>query len=1216
MAYWNLIDNYFSKNRYNITKHHLDSYNYFISHGIKKTIKSMNPFIILKKDPTNTSINKHIIEIYIGGENGDEIFIDKPILFDKGDTRMMLPNESRINSLTYSSSIYCNVIVKYINHCDNKPIIEKLEHVLIGSIPIMLHSKLCYLNNMNNETLREMGECYYDRGGYFIVDGKEKVIVAQERNSTNNLFITEYENDPKYSHKSFIHCFSETSSVFSKTIRFNVLNSSKRKNSIVVKIPHIETEIPIFILFRAIGIESDNSIIKYILNDTSDSVELDLLRDSLIDSSFIYSTKHAKEYLANFVALKSVEHVEYILVNNLLPNYEHEEEVVNFNTKALFLGNLVKQLLNVMSGKYQPTDRDNYMHKRVGISGFLLNDIFKDFYNSFRVKCRSTVDSLYEYGNWTGEEKLFKKINNTNVSNIFKSSVITSGMKKSLKGSWGLLNSPSDQGIVQDVNRISYMSFISHLRRVTSTMDSSIKIRSPHQLNTSQFGYMCPCESPDGANIGLIKNFAMLCHITFNVPTETILQAIKVFEISYIKDMGKNIPNGFYIYINNNWIGNIRDTSAFTLVEYLRLLRRNALLNVFISVSFDPRKKIINIFTDAGRCCRPLVIINPKNKKIEVDDSNWYNILNGKSIKNESFDIYSTNFIDPFELFNSNSLEIVMNKLRINSSSVEFVDIYETNNCFISMYPTESAFLEDSNYTHCEIHPTTMFSVYTACIPLSNHNQAPRNIFSGAQGKQAIGVYATNFNNRIDTLGLLLNYPEKPLVQTRYNSLLNINDLPNGNNVIVAVAAYMGYNQEDSIIFNKRSIERGLFNISYFYSHLSKESTSNMTEEKVIFANPKDMISKGYNVEIKKFANYDKLDKDGLPMLNERIVEGDVVIGKCEITSQNDKNNTDNLFDDTPKHTLYVSKPEIADKTTKGVIDKVYVFPDERGEKNVKINLRKFKLPEMGDKLASRHGQKGVIGMILSEEDMPRTSSGIVPDIIMNPHAFPSRMTIGHLLECIISKGCIINGHTADMTPFDNNDFEYYYETLEKNGYDRHGEEILYNGVTGEQILTSIFFGPTYYYRLKHMVDDKINYRAPGKVTSMTRQPTKGRSNEGGLRVGEMEANCILAHGLSGFIKESFNERSDMYTFNIDNKTGLIADINESKQLYNGFTDVSKIFAPYTSKLFIQEMNTMSINMKFKTDYETIEEADERDFNDDIMYEDEGESDGQEILED
>ena len=1219
VAMWNLLSSYFEKNRYFVTKHHLESYNDFVSLTIGKVIKSMNPFIVMKNDKNRPTVLKHTIEVYIGGLEGNELFFDKPTINTNNTIRPLLPNEARLNDLTYATDLYANIHIRFINHLETneetKVINQVLERVCIGKIPIMLHSRLCELRGQPFHVMKEMGECPYDQGGYFVIDGKEKVIVAQERNITNQLFINKDTKDPKYKYKGFIRCTAEISSVFPKTIAFHVLakNTSKRENAITVTVPHIDLPIPVFILFRAMGIESDRAIINCILPESIVEEEegrlaLDFIRASILDANYIYNQRSAREYLKAYTDLGSVEHLEYILVNNLFPNVEQTagDKAISFTKKALYLGYIVKQLVYVCLGIVKETDRDNYMFKRVGISGFLLGDIFKDFYNSFRVKTRSTIDAKYEYGNWNGEDILSTQINGANKQTFFVADVITNGMMRSMKGNWGLSNDASKQGIVQDINRVSYMSFISHMRRVTSPMDSSIKIRSPHQLNTSQYGIMCPCESPDGASVGLLKNMALLCHVTFDVPSAMIIKAIKAnnaIHLMPLANIGIRAPsNVTYLCINNNWIGCVETDKAYDLVHYIRLLKRNAIINIFTSISWNITDNRINILTESGRCCRPLLIVDNGNslrydKKwnkgptSKVGKRNWYSLAKGDSLTDGQFDIYNTNFID--------HIPLDIQKLEENAAVMEFIDVEEANHCLIAMAPGVLKEKTKNIYTHCEIHPSSMFSVYTSTIPLCNHNQAPRNIFSGAQGKQAIGVYATNFNSRIDTLSLVLHYPQKSLVQTRYSELLNMNALPNGENVIVAVATYTGYNQEDSIILNKSSVERGMFNLTYFKSYISEEDVNDKTGTSITFGNPNTMITEGKDLKITKYADYSKLDEYGFPKENEHIMEDDAIVGKCKKLNEKVGKGIVDLFDEDAKRLTYTSAAEIADKTTEAIIDKVHVIEKEGYGKNtykvVKIRMRKMRIPEYGDKLASRHGQKGVCGMIIPAESMPFSKDGIVPDIIVNPHAFPSRMTIGHLLECVMAKGCTIDGQIADATPFEPHDFDKYGDKLENNGYERHGDEILYNGYTGEQIPMQIFFGPTYYFRLKHMVGDKINYRVPGRVMAMTKQPTKGRGNDGGLRMGEMETNCVIAHGMSAFIKESFTERSDKYSYYIDNKTGHIANVNIEKGIYNGHTDISQVKAPFAFKLFTQELEAMSVTPKMLTDNSRVEYDDDGD---------------------
>ena len=1229
---WKTIESYFSSNKYFVSKHHLDSYNDFITKSIPLVVKSMNPFPIRKYFENQTNVLKHLIEIYIGGENSDELFYNKPVLYEDHHARLLYPNEARLKDMSYACELRANIVIKYTTRSENnteKIETKRLENVLIGYIPIMLHSKLCMLANQPPSVLREMGECPYDQGGYFIVDGKEKVIIAQERNVTNKLFINKSKED-KYNFSAFIRCTSEKNSVFPKTIFFYVLSDqvarikdekdvkvAKRKDAILVRIPQINKEIPLFILFRALGIESDKMILEYILGGDLTIPEnaklLDFLSASVIDSNYIFTQEQALAYISNHVEFKSIDNVRYILVEHLFPNIP-----TTFNDKAVFLGSIVLQIAKTCVGIILESDRDNYMNKRVGISGFLLADVFKDFYNVFRVNVRSMVDKEYEFGGGKNlGDDISNMITNVNKKKIFYAPKMVNGLLKSLKGTWGVTNDSSKEGIVQDLSRISYVGFTSHLRPVNTPMDTSVKIREPHRLNGSQWGIMCPCESPDGASIGLLKNFAILCHITFHVESELMLKALRNHEIILLKDLTiKNANNLTKLYINNNWIGVVYDPPS--LVKYVKLLRRTGCINPFVSISWNVLGGEIQIFTDSGRCCRPLFIVED-NKILARDrhehDFDWKKMIIGDLFE----DIPQTEFRDPFTISKSESVLDVMKFLEQHQGVIEFIDVEESNTCVIGMKEDQ---LKNKliKYTHCEIHPSTIFSAYTSSIPLSNHNQAPRNIFSGAQGKQAIGVYATNFNNRIDTMSYVLHYPQKPLVSTRYMDYLNNNKLPNGENVIVAIATYSGYNQEDSIIINKSSMERGMFNLTYYKSYISTESTSidsNKNVERIFFANPNTLLSEGTNVEIKKFADYTSLDENGMPKENVFIKENVAIIGKCmQQTEYSLVGNANDVFKNEVKKQKYVSKTEVADKTMSGFVDKVVLYKNNDNEQTAKIRLRKPRYPELGDKLASRHGQKGVIGMIMPQDMMPFTKDGLVPDIIINPHAFPTRMTIAHLIECVLSKVGVYEGFTCDGTAFEPYDFESLYDLLEKkHGLDRHGDEIMYNGITGEQMETKVFIGPTYYFRLKHMVADKINYRLDGKVVNMTKQPTKGRGNNGGLRIGEMETNAIVSHGLSSFEKESMMERSDKHKVYVSKNTGYIVPVNDRKGIRPSDEGVTTVQMPYAFKLFIQELQTMSIHPRLIMDDMEQEMDEDLDENDLYLSEKEDEENNEPVKE-
>lgn len=1179
------IYKYFHDSPYCLTKHHLDSYNSFITNKLPIIIQSMNPIEVIKTNKNDTKKILHKIQVYIGNESGTEIFFDKPLIVDpqaKLPKRLLFPNEARMFNHTYSSDLYANILIRHVlNENESKAETKVYKNVQIGSIPIMLHSKLCSLENLDQEMLKEVGECIYDKGGYFIVDGKEKVIIAQERAVTNTLFLNK-SSDDKYQYEGLIRCTSEKSSVFPKTIGFKILSNNiargARRNAITVTVPHIDSEIPLFILFRALGVESDLDIIEHILmkekqhwND-SDIEFVSFLRASVIDSNFIFDQYYAATYLSQYVTFKTIEHVYYILSQNLFPNIDQGTNQM----KAAYLGNVCNTIIKTYMGMINETNRDNYMFKRIGISGFMISDIFKDFYNKFRVETRNRIDRAYEH------RDLHTLVNTSiadklgNVLEFFNSTIISQGMIKSLKGSWGLAGK---EGVVQDLSRISYQGFLSHLRRINTPMDSSIKLRAPHQLHASHYGVVCPFESPDGGSIGLTKNMAATCYISFDVMSDVIFEALEPFKLKRIGTFSmSSVSHYVQIFINHNWVGIIDDKDAEVIVKWIRLLRRTGCLNPYISIAWSVHQKKINILTDNGRCVRPLLIVEHNQLLLAKKDITWFkkaswNTLVTGTFFNETSKIVNdqivSQYINPFKKLGKETKDInqVIEILHKASSVIEYVDVEEVNTLLIAMRPNS---LLENDYTHCELHPSVMFSIYTLSIPFTNHNPPTRIVFSGAQGKQAIGIYATNFNNRIDTMSYVLHYPQKPLVKTRFCDYVNATDMPNGQNLIVAIMTYTGYNQEDSIIVNKGSIDRGMFNLTYFKCHTSSEEPeSQSSSEKVIFANKNVLLSKGIAVKA-KYAKYTSMDDNGFPIEGSFIQQNDAIVGRFVVSKTVPTGIAIELQNIDNTSLTYTDKSDIADKTMEGVVDKVVVFVNKNGVREVKIRMRKFRVPELGDKMASRFGQKGVCGLILPPEDMPFTSSGIVPDIIINPHAFPSRMTVGHLMECVLSKACALEGCEYDAIPFENHDMEYWYNILEsKYNMHRYGDEFLHNGKMGGLIKTQILIGPTYYFRLKHMVADKINYRTSGKVTGLTKQPTKGRSNQGGLRIGEMETNCLLGHGISSFIKESFIERSDKYEVYVDQTTG---DIGAEKSRYN-----PRLLTPYAFKLLMQEIQSMSI---------------------------------------
>ena len=479
-------------------------------------------------------------------------------------------------------------------------------------------------------------------------------------------------------------------------------------------------------------------------------------------------------------------------------------------------------------------------------------------------------------------------------------------------------------------------------------------------------------------------------------------------------------------------------------------------------------------------------------------------------------------------------------------------------------------------------------------IVYPENNQLPRDLFSCGQSKQAVSLYHSNYQYRIDKMGVVLNYGQIPLIKSRYMEYINNEEHPYGENVIVAIMSYTGYNVEDAILFNQGSVDRGLFRTTYFNMYETREESASVSDSKT-----DTRFSKVLNENvsgIKPGYDYSDLDDYGLIKENTMVDDKKVIIGKVINDYQNDS-----IVDDS----VYPKKGQL------GFVDKSFITEEEEGFRLAKVRIREERIPAIGDKFCSRCGQKGTLGNLIPEDDMPYTSRGLKPDIIINPHAIPSRMTIGQLIETVVGKAGLIYGGFGDCTAFNNkgSKIEVFGQMLSNLGYTSSSNEVLYNGMTGEQLKTDIFIGPTYYMRLKHMVKDKINYRAKGPRTLMTRQTVQGRANDGGLRIGEMERDGIIGHGATSFLNESMMIRGDKYYAAVCNKTGCLAIYNKSKNIFLSpmadgpikFTgnlednlnieniskhgrDFSIICIPYCFKLLMQELAAMNVQMRIITE--------------------------------
>lgn len=1143
---WGAIESYIASSPKFLTKHQLESYDDFINHKIPQTISSMNAALTwVKEDPRpdgTTSLTT--ITARVGGEDGGNIYIDKPTHTLNKEDRIMLPNEARIRGMTYASNLFADVLVEVKRDGETESF--TLNNVMLGAVPIMLHSGMCVLKGRADLALRDMGECPFDQGGYFIVDGKEKVIISQIRNANNVLFVKHDEDDDVFSHRAFIRCTTDAGSVFPKTTYWFVRKSN---HAIRLSVRMLDN-VPVFHMFRLLGVESDRDILRMILGmepEDAPRAWIDFLHGSIVDGSDVGSQIAAIAKYSKMVKPATPYKVLATLLDDLFINVASD-----LSTKARYLAFLVNRMVGTCLGVFAPENRDDHKNKRIDLAGVLMANIFRDFYNEMRNQCRTYVDSQYNI------RAKYDKTSRVNVRRIFDDThkvfdagIITNGLRASLKGKWGLqkLAFQKIDGIVQDLNRVSYAGYVSHVRRANTPLNDSAKIAEPHKLYGSQWGYLCPVESPDGPNIGLLVHLAVMCHVTSDMPIAPVIDAIG----ERLKPLGQlsyhDLAGPTKVFINGTLRGVLRpDVQPKDVYDDLKRKKMNgALGDRYVSITWRITENAISVLTEGGRTTRPLIRANAD--------------LDG--IKGKDFDAMCTG----------------------DDCVIEFLDPAESHDMLIA--PSPDGRSAPAQATHRELHPTTILSPYTCTIPFSNHNAAARNIFSGAQGRQAVSVFATNFASRMDVASYVLHYGQRPLVSTRMADLVGLTSLPNGENPIVAIACYSGYNQEDSIIINRASIERGAFSVTAFKSHAFKEQADESEDAmtRMVFAPP---------TERTRFARYDALDAGGFPIENQEITEDHALLGTRVVR--------------VPKSgggdTEMQEVNEFADKTFYGMVDRVYV--DERKDRNAgpgtrfcRVRLRQIRTPQFGDKLASRHGQKGVVGAILSPEEMPFSCDGIVPDIIINPHAFPSRMTVAHLIETVFAKWAVNRGCIADGTPFEDHNIESVGIALEKMcGFQRHGSTLLYNARNGEQIPTEVFFGPTFYFRQKHMTCDKINFRSTGPLESLTHQPVHGRANDGGLRIGEMERDAVLAHGMGAFLKEAFMERAD----------GHVMDIGNGQ----------RIACPYAFKLLTQEMAAMSIGTNIEVAPRRLEkpwmpqdlETDEV-LEDDLLYDESGQRFGE-----
>lgn len=1090
-----------------------------------------------------------------------------------------------------------------------------LEKVYLGKIPIMVQSEFCILNGMSVDARFSVGECKSDIGGYFIIDGKEKTVVPQEKFGDNMLYIRKISGDDDYLYSAEMRSVSENVSKPVRTLSVKIAAPGTKYTNehIVVKIPNVRKPVPLFIVFRALGIITDKQIITMCLLDTEKYKSMmKLFIPSIHDSGTILTQHNALKFIATLTKGKTEAHVMEILSDYLFPHIGE----INFIQKAYYLGYIVFRLLSVHSGVEIPTDRDNFKYKRIELVGTLMSDLFREYYTIQQKEIYVEFEKKLYFNTGLYESNLFGLIQQ-NYREVFKKRTLDDGFRKAFKGNWGAHSHTKRIGVIQDLNRLSFYGALAHLRKTNLQMDPGTKIVEPHKLHASQWGFIDPMDTPDGGNVGLHKSLAISTHITLGISREPMIawmrESINMYLIEECSP--ESLAKMTKIFINGMWAGSVYPKEGETpidIVNRVKRFRRNALIPIYISITFDTKLNTIFVYTDAGRLTRPIFYRDDISDNISAEDKHiieflnkgdysWNDLISGlnpKKIKN--FDPATSGYYSLHELYEGTKDEINPTKIDRflkKKAIIDYIDCSESENALIAF--NSSVFHKNATmkYTHCEIHESLILGVMCNQITFPENNQLPRNVFSCSQSKQACSVYHSNYQVRMDKTAVVLNYGQIPLVKSRYLKYVNNAELPYGENVIVAIMCYTGYNVEDAILINEGALNRGMFRTTYFTCYEAREESS-MTSDIVVNKRLTDIQSNSLVVGTKPGYDYSRLDKFGLIRENTHVNDKTILIG---MTTQNSAEK--DRFEDSS------SGPK---KGQLGVVDKAFITEGEEGSRIAKVRIMEQRIPNLGDKFASRNGQKGTVGMVVRECDMPFTKDGIRPDIIINPHAIPSRMTIGQLIESIVGKACASYGAFGECTAFANKGAKHgvYGELLTEVGFHSSGNELLYNGMTGEQIDAEIFMGPTYYMRLKHMVKDKINYRALGPRSALTKQPVGGRANDGGLRIGEMERDSVIAHGISEFLRESMMERGDKYHMAVCNRTGMIAIYNPTKNLFlspmadgpvkfvgsvDGTTtniknvtqfgrNFSVVCIPYSMKLLIQELQIMNIQLRIITD--------------------------------
>ncbi len=1097
--HWAIIQDILS--REGIARQHLTSFDEFLTTGLQQIINEI--------DHIDIENAEYPYRIKLG-----RIQFKQPRMMElDGSVTHITPAEARLRNVSYVAPLMMEASVIE----DGRTLETRFLH--IGDIPVMVKSDGCILRNFTEQKLIDHAEDPFDPGGYFIINGSERVIVGLEDLSYNKIIVDADKIGGKKVFKAKVY-----SSIVGYRAKLELV--LKEDGLIVARIPGSPVDIPIITLVRALGLESDKEIASAI--SLNDKIQNEL--EGSFEKTEIATSKNAIEYISKRIAPGMLEEfqikrAETLLDWGLLPHLGKQPE--NRKEKVQFLGEAACKLLELKLGWIQPDDKDHYGNKVIKFAGQMLADLFR---TAFRNLVRDMKYQLERSGQKRGINAVSAAIRPGIISDKLNNAIAT--------GNWGR----GRVGVTQLLDRTNYLSTLSHLRRVQSPLSRTQPNFEARDLHSTHFGRICPSETPEGSNCGLVKNLALSAIISVSVPSEEIIEKLYELGTDYFTDVKDSVKkDGTRIFVDGKLIGYHKDGEK--LASSLRELRRSNKINSHIGISIhvpeqEGATKRLYVNCNAGRVLRSLIIVKDGKSTLTPD-------LLDKILK---------------KLVSWNDL--------IRMGVIELIDANEEENCFITFDDKHI-----KKHTHTEIFPSAILGAGASIIPYPEHNQSPRNTYESAMAKQSLGFSTPMMNTSTYVRQHFMLYPQTSIVTTRAMELLGLEKRPAGQNCVVAVLPFDGYNIEDAIVLSKSSVERGLGRTLFYriYEAESKQYPGGMRDNFEI-PNADDNL-RGYKGE----KSYRLLEEDGIVASESRVSGGDILIGKTSPPRFMEEYRELDTSGPYRRDTSIGVRP-----SETGVVDTIILTQSSEGGKMFKVRIRDFRSPEIGDKFASRHGQKGVVGLLAKAEDLPYTAEGVSPDVLINPHAFPSRMTVGMMMESITGKAAAMRGRKVDGSAFVGEKVDEVKGVLEDAGFKYSGKEIMYDGRTGKQFPVEVFIGVVYYQKLHHMVADKIHARARGQVQMLTKQPTEGRARGGGLRFGEMERDCIIAYGASMILKDRLLDESDKSDIFVCERCGLVAyhDIKQ-RRFYCRVCDkkgkVSSVSVAYAFKLLLQEMSCLNI---------------------------------------